>query len=126
MVAWRSALATTRTGRGTRQPALLDVPARLGQDVVARRRQRHRIGPLAAGHEAEGGVGGQAQELFQPGPGDVLDHGRPRGGDGVESRLVPPAGQHVRRRGRLEGAPDHEPEVAGTGGTHQGGLDGTG
>ena len=36
MVAWRSSLATTRTARRADQPVALDVPADLGEDVVAR------------------------------------------------------------------------------------------
>ena len=82
------------------------------------------LAPVRAGHEAERGRFGDAEQVFQPDPDRLLDEGGRRGGDAVVGVLVPPGGQQVGGRGGLEGAPDHEAEVARAGRGDQGRLGG--
>ena len=108
IVVCRSSPTTTWTRRRTDQAALLDVPAGPLEHGVPCRAEGGEVGHLAAGHEAEGDVVRQAEQLGHPGARDLLDHrGRrarrrraPRSGPRPPTASRPRARRGPRRRSR--------------------------
>ena len=106
-------LADDHADRGRAvQAALLHVPARVAQHVVARGGERREVRHLAARDEAEGGVPRETEQLEQPVARDLLDDRRGRAADVQAGVLVPGRGQPVRGERGRDGAADHETEVA--------------
>jgi hypothetical protein len=96
------------------QTALLDVPACLGEHVMASRGEGGEARHLAAGHEPERGVLGQAEQLDEPCACDVLDDRCGRAADIQAGVLIPRRRKPVGSERRGHGTADHEPEVAAT------------
>ena len=95
-----------------------DVPAVTAQHLVAASGQAGEVGHRPARHEADGAARRQAQQVQQPGLGQVL-HGRVGGSDRAQAAvLVPGADQPVDGQGCGVRAADHEAEepTAGHGG----------
>ena len=106
------------------EPVALDVPAGAREHVVTGRRQRHGVGALSAGHEAERCARRQAQKLLQPIAGDVLDDRCSRGRSGaLKAFWSQPLVSMSAAMAASSGAADHEPEVARTVRRHQRRLD---
>ena len=79
-----------RTG-GPGQAAAFDVPVAFGEQLVAGGGQRGDVTHLGAGDQRKRGVGGQAEQVFEPYSANLLDHclgGRARIQRGV---LIPMA-----------------------------------
>ena len=103
-----------------------EVPAVAAQHLVAGGGQAGEVGHRPAGHEADGTAGRQAEQVQQPGLGEVL-HGRVGGGEQPQPGvLVPGADQPVHREGGRVGAPDDEAEEATTRDRGQPGVAGGG
>ena len=84
MVAWRSALATTRSARRADQPVALDVPTDGGQHMMAGGGEPDGVGGLGAGDEPDRRRGRQPEQVLQPTARDLLDDGGGGRGDDLE------------------------------------------
>jgi hypothetical protein len=105
--------------RRVAQAVTLDVPAHLGEHVVAGRGQPDGVGGLATGHKSDRGRGRKTEEVLEPGSGTLLGDRRGRGQHRVERALVPARGHDLRSARGGQGAADDEPEEARPGGRHQ-------
>ena len=103
---------------------MFDVPAGLGEHVVTGRGERNGVGALTAGHETERCVRGQPSRSFSQPPATSSTTAAPGEVNALKAGWSHPTRQHVRGCRRIEGATDHEPEIAGTGRGDQGRLDG--
>ncbi len=108
------------------EPVSADIPALVAKHGPTARGQPHRIAPLGAGHEADGGSAGYAEQILEPASCHILESDGGRGRHLVERHLVPTGGDHVCRQRRICRSADHEAEVPRSGGCDQagpGGLD---
>ena len=112
--------------RGAHQAALGHAPAGPPQHLVAGGGQAGEVGHRAAGDEADRGVGGQAEQVQQPGRGDLLDGGARRGEPAQQRVLVPGGDEPVRRQRRGQRPADDEPEEPPRRHRRQPGVDGGG
>jgi hypothetical protein len=105
--------------RGAGEAVGVQVPARLHEYLVSRGRQAGEVRHGGAGHEADIGVRGEAEELQQPSGRTLLD------GDGSgcceahAAVLIPRAGQPVRGQSGRQGPSDHPAEEAAGRHRHQ-------
>ena len=100
----------------------LDVPAGAAQQLVPRRRERREVRHVAAGHEADAAVGGEAEQIEQPRGGHFLDHGGRGRHDVQRRRLIPHAGEPFRGDRRRQRAAGDEPEIPRAGRRHEAGF----
>ena len=116
-------LAITRNRRSALKTPRFHVPARIAQDRVPCRRQAREVRHLAARDNPHAAIGRQAQQVAHPAGSDLV-RDRQRRRRLVDARvLVPRRRQPVGRDRHRQRTPDHEPEVARTGGSHQPRLD---
>ena len=119
-------LAGDDTDRGAAdQPVALDVPADVGEDVVAPGGEADGVGLLGAGDEPDRGSGRQPEQLLEPRPGDLLGRRRGRRQHGREGVLVPPGREDLGRGRRVQRPADDEAEVARPDRGDQSRLDGS-
>jgi hypothetical protein len=99
-------------GGRTREALTLCVPSAPSQQPVPRGGERRHVRHLRAAGERERRLGGQAEQLLQPTPRDLLDDRFGRAARVGGRVLIPRRGQPVRgQRGRHSPA-DHPPEEA--------------
>ena len=104
--------ATTRTRRRAVEAVAPDVPTVPVQHLPAPGGQPDRVGRLAACDEANRRRGGDAEQLLEPAPRDVLEGHRGRRQRVVEGALVPADREHVGDERGIQRSADHEAEVA--------------
>ena len=125
-VACRSAPTKTRTGGCTDQASVVEVPAGVGQHLLAAGGQAGEVRHRAAGDEADVGAGRQPEQLEQPARGGLLGGHDARRREAQSAVLVPGADHPVggQRRGER---PADDPAVEPPGPhRHQARLDGLG
>ncbi len=93
--------------------------------MLACRQEPDRVRGLAAGHEADGGVSGDAEEILQPDARGLLGHRSRRRGHRVEADLIPSRREQIRTHGGVDRPTDHEAEEAWPRGRDQPGCRGS-
>ena len=101
--------------RRARQPVALHVPARPGEEGIPGRRQAGDVPHLGAGNQGEARGRRQPEQLLEPRPTDLLEHGLSRAGRHRGRVLVPGRRQPVGGERGRRGATHHPAEEAAAG-----------